>query len=109
MIPEEYVIDSKKRTIYQACEAMTHSNHRRKGLFEMLVNKCNDYLDKIVAEAGFEFVLYVDDNLYEASEYDKEKANRLPRINMIEESLEEVSLRAEMFHPKLRKYARIFS
>lgn len=43
-IPEVYIVNSKKTTIYQSCDTMTHSNHRRKGLFQKLALHCYDYL-----------------------------------------------------------------
>ena len=44
MIPERYIIEGEKKTIYQACDAMTHSDHRRRGLFEKLVVSCREHL-----------------------------------------------------------------
>ncbi|MCB9446964.1 MAG: GNAT family N-acetyltransferase [Flavobacteriales bacterium] len=44
VIPETYVINGEKRVIYQSCDTMTHSNHRRKGLFRMLAMHCYDLL-----------------------------------------------------------------
>jgi len=43
-IPEFYVMDGIMTTIYQSCDTMTKSNHRRKGLFEKLALHCYDYL-----------------------------------------------------------------
>jgi len=47
LIPEKYIIEGKETIIYQGCDAMTHSNHRRKGLFQKLVTYCHDYLKNI--------------------------------------------------------------
>ena len=44
VIPEVYMINGKKTTIYQSCDTMTHSNHRRKGLFQKLALHCFDQL-----------------------------------------------------------------
>ena len=44
VIPEDYVIKGEPRKIYQSCDTMTHSRHRRKGLFQKLAVKCYDYL-----------------------------------------------------------------
>lgn len=44
-IAEEYIIDGKKQRIYQSCDTMTHSNHRRKGLFKKLALKCYEDLE----------------------------------------------------------------
>lgn len=44
VIPEVYVIDGKLTTIYQSCDTMTHSKHRRRGLFQKLAKCCYDYL-----------------------------------------------------------------
>ncbi len=35
-IPEKYFVEGKEKTIYQSCDTMTHSKHRRKGLFQKL-------------------------------------------------------------------------
>jgi hypothetical protein len=40
VIPELYIINGNKETIYQSCDTMTHSNHRRKGLFQQLALHC---------------------------------------------------------------------
>lgn len=44
VIPEIYIINGKKTTIYQSCDTMTHSNHRRKGLFQKLALHCFEHL-----------------------------------------------------------------
>ena len=44
VIPEVYIIDGQKTTIYQSCDTMTHSKHRRKGLFQKLALHCYDHL-----------------------------------------------------------------
>lgn len=43
-IPEQYVIDGQRRTIFQSCDTMTHSRHRRRGLFQKLAVHCFHYL-----------------------------------------------------------------
>lgn len=44
VIPQCYMIDGKETIIYQSCDTMTHSKHRRKGLFQQLATLCYDYL-----------------------------------------------------------------
>ena len=44
VIPERYTIQGVERTIYQSCDTMTHSRHRRRGLFQMLAVHCYEYL-----------------------------------------------------------------
>lgn len=44
VIPELYNINGNKRIIYQSCDTMTHSNHRRKGLFQKLALHCFERL-----------------------------------------------------------------
>ena len=44
VIPEFYSINGKQTTIYQSCDTMTHSNHRRKGLFQKLALYCYETL-----------------------------------------------------------------
>jgi GNAT superfamily N-acetyltransferase len=46
VIPELYSIEGKERTIYQSCDTMTHSAHRRKGLFQSLAKICYRYLEE---------------------------------------------------------------
>ena len=46
VIPELYSIEGEERTIYQSCDTMTHSAHRRKGLFQSLANICYRYLEE---------------------------------------------------------------
>lgn len=43
-IPEKYIVEGKEKTIYQSCDTMTHTNHRRKGLFQKLAVHCYEYL-----------------------------------------------------------------
>jgi len=44
VIPQKFLVEGIEKTIYHACDAMTHSNHRRRGLFKMLVMECSKYL-----------------------------------------------------------------
>lgn len=44
VIPETYIVDGEVKVIYQSCDTMTHSAHRRRGLFQLLANHCYDYL-----------------------------------------------------------------
>lgn len=46
VIPESYLFYGKKRIIFQSCDTMTHSEHRRKGLFKRLASKCYEQLEK---------------------------------------------------------------
>jgi hypothetical protein len=46
VIPEIYYFDGVKKTIYQSCDTMTHSNHRRKGLFQKLALHCYQKLEE---------------------------------------------------------------
>lgn len=40
VIPQQLVINGTEQTIYQSCDTMTHSKHRRQGLFKMLALEC---------------------------------------------------------------------
>nr|WP_283938435.1 GNAT family N-acetyltransferase [Sphingomonas alba] len=42
MIPESYRFDGMVRRIYQSCDTMTHSHHRRRGLFQSLARLTYD-------------------------------------------------------------------
>jgi hypothetical protein len=44
VIPEYYYVNGEKKIIYQSCDTMTHSNHRRKGLFQQLAIHCYKHL-----------------------------------------------------------------
>lgn len=44
VIPESYMVDGKEKIVYQSCDTMTHSKHRRKGLFQKLAIHCYNYL-----------------------------------------------------------------
>ena len=44
VIPEKYISDGKSILFYQSCDTMTHSSHRRKGLFQKLALKCYEDL-----------------------------------------------------------------
>ena len=46
-IPELYLFEGVVTTIYQSGDTMTHSNHRRKGLFQKLALHCYEYLKNI--------------------------------------------------------------
>jgi predicted GNAT family acetyltransferase len=46
VIPELYYYHERETIIYQSCDTMTHSKHRRQGLFEKLSRHCYDYLRK---------------------------------------------------------------
>ena len=46
VIPQKFVIDGKEQLIYQSCDTMTHSKHRRQGLFKMLAMTCYEELRK---------------------------------------------------------------
>jgi len=44
VIPELYQFGETQKVIYQSCDTMTHSRHRRKGLFQLLAKECYRYL-----------------------------------------------------------------
>lgn len=44
VIPEIYDINNSLKTIYQSGDTMTHSGHRRKGLFYETASQCYNYL-----------------------------------------------------------------
>jgi hypothetical protein len=45
VIPEKYNINGKQILLYQSCDTMTHTLHRRKGLFQKLAIKCYEDLN----------------------------------------------------------------
>jgi hypothetical protein len=45
VIAQSFVVDDKPKLIYQSCDTMTHSNHRRKGLFRLLATSCYQALE----------------------------------------------------------------
>jgi hypothetical protein len=44
VIPQFFQLNGVQRTVFQSCDTMTHSNHRRRGLFRLLANRCYDHL-----------------------------------------------------------------
>jgi hypothetical protein len=46
VIPEKYSHNKQELILFQSCDTMTHSEHRRKGLFKKLATICYEYLDK---------------------------------------------------------------
>ena len=46
IIPELYNVKGIDRILFQTVDGMTHSKHRRKGLFQMLALHCYEYLKK---------------------------------------------------------------
>jgi hypothetical protein len=51
MIPEMYEFRGERRRIYQSCDTMTHSQHRRRGLFQRLAQATYD--QALAADPGF--------------------------------------------------------
>ena len=45
-IPESYKMDGIDKIIFQAHDLMTHSNHRRKGLFKKVNDACLNYIEE---------------------------------------------------------------
>ncbi|MEO6490546.1 MAG: GNAT family N-acetyltransferase [Ferruginibacter sp.] len=46
VIPQKFIIAGNEQVIYQSCDTMTHSRHRRQGLFKMLAMECYEHLRK---------------------------------------------------------------
>lgn len=46
VIPETFKVNGSVKVIYQSCDTMTHSNHRRRGLFQKLAITCYENLRK---------------------------------------------------------------
>ncbi|MEP7229589.1 MAG: GNAT family N-acetyltransferase [Ginsengibacter sp.] len=44
VIPQKFIVDGCEKTMYQSCDTMTHSNHRRQGLFKLLAEECYRFL-----------------------------------------------------------------
>ncbi len=44
IIPEQFIVKGQNRILFQTVDGMTHSKHRRKGLFQMLALHCYEYL-----------------------------------------------------------------
>ncbi len=45
VIPQVFEINGEKKTIYQSCDTMTHSSHRRRGLFRKLAMRTYEELE----------------------------------------------------------------
>lgn len=46
VIPQVFELDGVETTIYQSCDTMTHSSHRRRGLFRKLAMRTYEELEK---------------------------------------------------------------
>ncbi len=46
VIPELYMVQGREQVIYQSCDTMTHSKHRRRGLFQLLALHCYDFMQQ---------------------------------------------------------------
>ena len=46
VIPQFFELDGEKITVFQSCDTMTHSEHRRRGLFRKLAMRCYEELEK---------------------------------------------------------------
>lgn len=44
VIPQFFELDGERKTIFQSCDTMTHSSHRRRGLFRKLAMRCYEEL-----------------------------------------------------------------
>jgi hypothetical protein len=51
MIPEVCVYRGEQHRVYQSCDTMTHSRHRRRGLFQRLAEQT--YAEGLAADPGF--------------------------------------------------------
>jgi hypothetical protein len=45
-MPQKYMVDGRETIIYQACDTMTHTQYRKKGLYPILARECYEYLKK---------------------------------------------------------------
>ncbi|MFT4524554.1 MAG: hypothetical protein ACI85F_000699 [Bacteroidia bacterium] len=45
VIAQSFIVNDEPRVIYQSCDTMTHSDHRRKGLFRLLATTCYKALE----------------------------------------------------------------
>lgn len=46
-IPQSFLIDGKQQTIYQACDTMTHTQHRKKSFYTILAKECYEKLKSL--------------------------------------------------------------
>lgn len=46
VIPQRFLFNGKEKIIYQSCDTMTHSKHRRQGLFKLLAKECYQFLEE---------------------------------------------------------------
>lgn len=44
VIPQFFELDGERTTVFQSCDTMTHSSHRRRGLFRKLAMRCYEEL-----------------------------------------------------------------
>ena len=66
----------------------------------------NELVNEMAALAGLKHVLYVGDKINPLQKYTNGAGiNDTYRVNLVQESMPEMILRAEMFHAKMRRYA----
>lgn len=69
----------------------------------------NQFVNDFVRDAGFKYLLYVNDSVNKITSDSHDGFRILQRINMMDESQEEMVLRAELFHSRARKYVGLFN
>lgn len=130
VIPQKMIINGIEQIIYQSCDTMTHANHRRKGLFQLLAKHCYEYLNNhhqlfVIGFGGkqsnpgllkfgwkqlFNFVYYFKPNLlchfykfrnYEMNRFEKAKIENL--IPLFDDKKNKV-FSSEIYSPRTIEY-----
>lgn len=64
----------------------------------------NKLIDDFIRQAGYKYLLYVNDGINKLPNIADNKLNTFERILLVNESPAEIILRTELFHSKIRKY-----
>ena len=64
----------------------------------------NTTINNFVQQAGYKYLLYVNDGINKLTDIADNELNIFSRINLVNESHSEMILRTELFHAKVRKY-----
>lgn len=76
-------------------------------IFSLPNGQYNNVALQDILENNFIYVLQVDDKINNKTIFTNKQTHLVSRINMVEESFSEMTLRVETFQSKIRKYAKL--
>ena len=93
----EFEITKSKVEIEQRIKVPVNTIALPNGQGNMLVNS-------FIRQAGYKYLLYVDDGINRLADIADNELNIFSRINLVNESRSEMILRTELFHARLKNY-----